>query len=145
MKKTAISFLCMVVLGLFCIIPGCTQNQPGVTIPTPVQTVPSPQEKYTSNESLVAFVDSAVAYVKTHGAKKALAEFNNPNGSFIQGELSIYACGFNGTTLAHPINPEKVGKNRDDEGAIGVFVREMGGAVRNTKRLLPVHLHQSRT
>lgn len=131
MKKTAISFLCMVVFGVFCIIAGCIQNPPGVTPPAPVSIVPSTQENYTSNESLVAFVDSAVAYVKTHGAKKALAEFNNPNGSFIQGELYIYAYGFNGTTLAHPINPEKVGKNRDDEGAIGVFVREMGGVVRN--------------
>jgi cytochrome c len=131
MKKTAISFLFMAVFGVFFIIAGCTQNPPGVTTPAPVPIVPSTQEKYTSNESLVAFVDSAVAYEKTYGTKKALAEFNNPNGSFIQGELYIYAYGFNGTTLAHPVNPEKVGKNRDDEGAIGVFVREMGAVVRN--------------
>jgi hypothetical protein len=121
----------MVIFGVFCIIAGCTQNPPVDTPPAPGPIVSSTPEKYTSNETLVAFVDSAVAYVRTHGAKRALAEFNNPNGSFIQGELYIYAYGFNGTTLAHPINPEKVGKNRDDEGAIGVFVREMGSVVRN--------------
>jgi hypothetical protein len=41
----------------------------------------------------------------------------------------MYAYGFNGTTLAHPVNPEAVGKTR--EGAIGVFVTEMSEVVRN--------------
>ncbi|HOT04496.1 MAG TPA: hypothetical protein PK069_09985 [Methanolinea sp.] len=42
-----------------------------------------------SNETLVAFVEQAVDYVHIHGKEKALAEFNDPNGSFIQGELNI--------------------------------------------------------
>ena len=33
--------------------------------------------------------------------------------------------------MPHPVSPEKVGKNRLDEGATGVFVREMGDGVRN--------------
>ncbi|WP_321508593.1 cache domain-containing protein [uncultured Methanoregula sp.] len=96
---------------------------------TPQVPVTPPQQKYTSNETLVAFVDNAVAYAKTRGKEKALAEFNNPNGSFIRGELYVYAYAFNGTTLAHPVNPEAVGKPRD--GANGVFVKEMGAVVRN--------------
>jgi len=127
MEKSSVSFLVLLVLGLVLLTAGCTQ---GHAPPIP-DTIAPQQGKYTSNETLVAFVDSAAAYAKTHGTKQALAEFNNPNGSFIKGELYIYAYGFNGTTLAHPVNPEKVGKNRDSEGTIGVFVREMGNVVRN--------------
>ncbi|WP_330217450.1 cache domain-containing protein [Methanosphaerula palustris] len=87
----------------------------------------------TSNASLVSFVDSAVAYVKTNGREKALAEFNNPNGSFIKGELYIYAYDFNGTTLALPFNPEKIGINRmneiDPQGEF--FIWNMSDAARN--------------
>lgn len=131
MKKFTISFLCLVLLGLFLFIAGCTQTGPTPILPSPTVASALPQENYTSNETLVAFVHEAVAYAKTHGTKKALAEFNNPYGSFIRGELYIYAYGFNGTTLAHTVNPEAVGKTRDSEGAIGVFVKEMGAAVRN--------------
>src|SRR5690606_8040489 len=93
----------------------------------------NPQKEviYTSNETLVTFVEIAATYVKIHGKEKALEEFNNPNGSFIQGEIYIHAYDFNGTTLAHPVNPEKVGKNLLDEEATGIFVKEMGDIVRN--------------
>jgi cytochrome c len=129
MKPSLLPILVTFALGLFLITVGCTQNQPGVTSSTPVPTDTLQQESYTSNETLVAFVNSAAAYEKTYGREKALAEFNNPNGSFIKGELYIYAYDFNGTTLAHPVNPEAVGKVR--EGANGVFVKEMGAGVRN--------------
>jgi len=129
MNRVYISLLCMLLISLFLITAGCTQYPSFPTNPAPAGTGISAQETYVSNETLVAFVDRAVAYAKAHGTEKALAEFNNPNGSFIQGELYIYAYGFNGTTLAHPVNPEVVGKIR--EGANGVFVREMGDVVRN--------------
>lgn len=131
MKRSSVVFPVLLLLGLFLLAAGCIRSPPDVATVTPAVTVPTLQETYTTNETLVAFVDSAAAYVKTRGTEKALAEFNKKNGSFIRGELYIYAYGFNGTTVAHPINPEKVGKNRDDEGAIGVFVREMGASVRN--------------
>jgi cytochrome c len=130
MKQTVFSFLVMVLLGLFFLIAGCSQNPPGVTLPGPVPALR--QENYTSNETLVAFVDSAVAYVKTHGKEDALKEFSDPHGSFIRGELYIYAYDFNGTTLAHPVSPEKIGVNRlNESGGVGMFVREMSGVVRN--------------
>jgi len=66
----------------------------------------------TTNETLVAFVHEAVAYAQTHGKEAALAEFSNPNGTFVRGELYIYAYDFNSTTLAHPFSPEKIGVNR---------------------------------
>lgn len=131
MSETSVSIFFIIILSLFFLTAGCTGSPQGVTPVPAVVTEPVPLETYTSNETLVAFVDSAAAQVKTLGPEKALAEFNNKNGSFIRGELYIYAYGFNGTTLAHPVNPEKVGKTRNDEGAIGVFVREMGAGVRN--------------
>jgi cytochrome c len=131
MKRTLVLVSALLLLSLFLLAAGCTRSPPDVAPAMPAVTGPAEQETYTTNETLVAFVDRAAAYVRAHGTEKALAEFNNKNGSFIKGELYIYAYGFNGTTLAHPINPEKVGKNRDDEGAIGVFVREMGAEVRN--------------
>jgi cytochrome c len=132
MKKSLIPILSLLLTALFLITAGCTQNQPVISSPapaTPAATAITQQPTYTSNETLVAFVESAVAYAKANGKEKALAEFNNRNGSFVRGELYIYAYAFNGTTLAHPINPEDVGKLRS--GANGVFVKEMGAVVRN--------------
>jgi len=129
MKITPISFFIVLVLGLSLTTAGCMQEKPGITTSPPGTNDTISQEQYTSNESLVAFVESAAAYAETNGKDKALAEFNDPNGSFVRGELYIYAYDYNGTTLAHPINPETVGLNR--EGDAGIFVREMGAVVRN--------------
>ncbi|MDD1690712.1 MAG: cache domain-containing protein [Methanoregula sp.] len=129
MTPASTSPLCVLLIGLFLITAGCTQEQSGPVPSTPASTAAGRQVTYTSNETLVAFVDSAVAYTKANGREKALAEFNNKNGSFIRGELYVFAYAFNGTTLAHPVNPEDVGKHR--QGANGVFVREMGAVVRN--------------
>lgn len=133
MKFTSISFSIVLVLGLALISAGCMQSEPGMTMSTPGSNDTVQQTQYTSNETLVAFVESAVAYVKENGKENALAEFNNPNGSFVRGELYIYAYDFNGTTLAHPVNPEKVGVNRlnETEADVGIFLAEMNDAVRD--------------
>lgn len=121
----------MLLLGLSLISAGCMQSESGAAVLTPGSTT-LPEVHYTSNETLVAFVESAVAYVRENSKGAALAEFNDPNGSFVQGELYIYAYDFNGTTLAHPINPEKVGVNRlnETEGGVGTFLVEMNAAIR---------------
>ena len=132
------------VLVLLLITAGCTQPSSS-TVPTAVQTtvpptIPAMPDKtvgagVTPNETLVAFVNEAIVYAKTHGKEAALAEYSKKNGSFVRGELYIYAYDFNGTTLAHPVNPEAVGKKR--EGANGVFVTEMGNVVRNGSGFYP--------
>jgi signal transduction histidine kinase len=133
MEKRSFLFLAILVIGMFLVIAGCTQNQPGPATPAQATPVTTLQVNYISNETLVAFVDSAVAYVKTNGKEKALAEFSNPNGSFVRGELYIYAYDFNGTTLAHPVNPEKIGVNRLNEtaGDVGLILRNMSAMARN--------------
>lgn len=64
---------------------------------------------------LVSFVKSAVVYAQKNGKDTALKEFSNKNGSFVRGELYIYAYDFNGTNIAHPFKPGWIGKNKINE------------------------------
>ena len=48
--------------------------------------------------------------MKYQGKAKALAEFGTPRGQFDRGELYVWAYDFQGVMLAHPKNPELVGK-----------------------------------
>ena len=56
-------------------------------------------------------VEKAAEFVKAHGKEKALAEFNNPKGQFVKGDLYIGAWDLNGKILSHPMNPKMVGVN----------------------------------
>ncbi|OPX62733.1 MULTISPECIES: cache domain-containing protein [unclassified Methanoregula] len=105
---------------------GCTQSAPGsatTTVPvmtvaapeTAVTAIPTPSPQTATKEEMVAFVKEAVAYAKANGKEKALSEFSDRNGSFFRGVLYIYAYDYNGTTIAHPVNPEKIGVNRLQE------------------------------
>ncbi|VVB71960.1 Single Cache domain 2 [uncultured archaeon] len=67
-----------------------------------------------SRENLVAFVDSAVKYAEENGREKALAAFNDRNGSFVRGNLYIFAYDYNGTVLSLPHQPTLLGSNRLD-------------------------------
>jgi cytochrome c len=86
-----------------------------------------------TKEEMVTFVQEAVAYANQNGKDKALAEFSNRNGSFFRGVLYIYAYDFNGTTIAHPVNPEKIGINRiDEKDAEGnLFIQDLRQAAYN--------------
>jgi cytochrome c len=139
MKIVSLQFLVVVLLGLALVTAGCTQTRPAVVTPAPATiaaatTAPAPGTAYTSNETLVAFVQSAVAYAETHDKVAALKEFSNPNGSFVKGELYIYAYDFNGTTLAHPFNPEKIGVNRlvEPDAKGGLFITDLRNAAMNS-------------
>ncbi len=108
--KPGISFLLLTIaLVLMTFSAGCTR--PDVS-PHPVTPAIPGAVNVTTNETLVAFVQEAVAYAREHGREAALREFNNRNGSFVRGELYIYAYDNNSTTLAHPVSPELIGTNR---------------------------------
>ncbi len=75
------------------------------------------------------FVQKAYIYTMTEGKEAALAEFNNPNGEFIDGELYIFAYDMNGTILALPYQPGLVGENRwSIEDSSGVKIVQRGVA-----------------
>ncbi len=144
--RAGITLFCIIILTCALIVTaGCLQDGTG-SIPTPPRS-PAPGETtgaasnatLVSNETLVSFVERAAAFAEREGRERALREFSDPNGSFVRGELYIFAYDFNGTTLAHPINPEKIGQNRlnETENGVGQFLassiaaaRDGGGFVR---------------
>ena len=83
-------------------------------------------ESRATKEEAVAFVNRAVAYVKANGKDKALAEFNEPKGQFVDRELYIVVVDLQGTVLANGANRKLVGKNllqvKDLDGK--AFVKE---------------------
>jgi signal transduction histidine kinase len=112
-------FLISLLIIMMLLASGCMQ--PAVRNATVTPPEPS------SRDTMVAFVKEAVLYAHTNGREAALAEFSKKNGSFFRGDLYIYAYDFNGTTIAHPVNPEKIGINRLFEpDAMGhPFIREL--------------------
>jgi hypothetical protein len=132
------SFLLLLIV-LLLLAAGCTQTpqsaapvgQEHTVTPSPVLPLITLQPE--TREDLVTFVQRAVSYAKTEGKEKALAEFNKKNGSFFEGQLYIYAYDFNGTTIAHPVNPEKIGVNRlnEKDAGGGLFIRELRDTARN--------------
>jgi cytochrome c len=132
-----------ILLVLLMFSAGCSQT-PATVAQTPTTTVTvmtgtaSPAVTTAASvtatkEEMVAFVQEAVAYAKQNGKDKSLAEFSNRNGSFFRGVLYIYAYDYNGTTIAHPVNPEKIGVNRlDEKDAEGnLFITDLRQAAYN--------------
>lgn len=64
---------------------------------------------------LYDMVNRAVSYAQVNGPGKTLAEINNPKGPFVEGDLFVWAEGFNGTVLADPYWKEGIGMNYLDE------------------------------
>lgn len=80
-----------------------------------------------SPKEMVAFVQTAFEYADMHGKEAALLAFNDPNGPFVKGDLSIFAYEEDGTTLSLPFEPDQIGTSRFDlQDAEGrYFIREI--------------------
>jgi len=78
-------------------------------------------------EEAKALAEKAAAYMKANGKDKAVAEFNNPTGEFVKGDLYVFAQDFSGIMLANGGNPKLAGQNhfevKDPSGKF--FVKEM--------------------
>jgi methyl-accepting chemotaxis protein len=78
-------------------------------------------------EDAKALAEKAMAFYKAHGKEKAIAEFNNPAGQFVKGDLYVVVQGFDGVLLANGGNPKLVGQNhlelKDPTGTF--FVKQM--------------------
>ena len=80
------------------------------------------------------WVEKAATFYKENGKKAALAEFNNPKGQFVKGDLYVYVWSAAGVVLAHPTNKAIVGKNTQnlpDED--GKYFRKEAVKLANTK------------
>lgn len=65
----------------------------------------------------------------------ALKEFSNKTGSFVRGDLYIYAYDFDGTNIAHPFKSDWIGRNKSNEtDSNGVpYIRNLINAARSGK------------
>jgi len=80
-----------------------------------------------SVEEAKAFVQKAIAFYKKTGKAIAMAEFTNPKGPFIQGDMYVFVLNLKGTLLAHGVNEKYIGKDfidvKDSDGRS--FVKEI--------------------
>ncbi len=106
---------------------------------------------------VVAFVNRAADFARERGREKALTEFARRDGPFCKGELYIYAYDMKGVCLAHPVMPERVGRDasqeKDSHGVaihqecLKLFARAESGWIActwfnpSTKRLEPKALY----
>ncbi|MFA4876333.1 MAG: cache domain-containing protein [Methanoregula sp.] len=126
-----------VLLSALIILAGCT------TTPSPPAAVAATNGSElnaadTRSANLTRFVTGAQTYAREHGKEAALREFNNPNGTFINGDLYIFAYTMNGTVLALPYQQGLLGTDRtgisDPNGVKFIgrmteIAREGGGSV----------------
>jgi signal transduction histidine kinase len=79
-----------------------------------------------TKDEAVAMVKKAVEFIKSNGTEKALEEFSNLEGQFVDRDLYIIVYDMNGKCLAHGANPKMIGRdlidNKDVDGK--EFVKE---------------------
>jgi methyl-accepting chemotaxis protein len=64
-----------------------------------------------SRAQAVAMVKKAVDHLRRHGVERALADFNDPHGGFVEGDLYIVVLGTTGVVRANGGNPAIVGQD----------------------------------
>jgi hypothetical protein len=93
-----------------------TREAPGTTATVPTATAAPPAAVAMPADArvntLTAFVDKAAAYAKEHGKDAAISGFNDANGSFIDGDMYVFAYGTDGTVLALPYQQGALGTDR---------------------------------
>ena len=87
-----------------------------------------------SQEEAKEWVQKALAFYKKAGKAIAMAEFTNPKGPFIEGDMYVFVLNLKGTMLAHGVNEKYIGQDfidvKDSDGRS--FIREIV-EVGNTK------------
>lgn len=118
-------------------------------------------EQFASAKEAEVMVAKAVKHIKEAGKDKALADFMDKNGGYIDRDLYITVYNMNGRVLAHGANPKMVGKDlidlKDVDGK--PFVRERMELAKSkqtfwqdykftdpiTKKVLPKSMYCERT
>lgn len=80
--------------------------------------------KAPANESeLASFVQSAAAHARDVGKYEAIKDFMDLNGSWVRGDVYIFAHDFNGTSLCLPFMPWEAGTDRSNiQNDKGVYI-----------------------
>jgi len=115
MKPWAPILILLLITGLV-LAAGCTgaippqKDQSQTPAPPEAPATGQPPAKITPAD-LTDQVKEAVLYAKANGKEKAIAAFNDPNGSFVRNSVYIFAEIYDGTALAEPFEQEIVGTN----------------------------------
>jgi signal transduction histidine kinase len=125
--KTWKWILSLLFIAGFLLAAGCSQPaQLGSSTDTGVRTpAPAASPSGTAGKITPAYltqrVKEAVAYARENGREKAIAAFNDPNGSFVKDGVYIFAEDYSGMALAEPFEHTIVGTNiRDMTDRYGV-------------------------
>ena len=98
----------LIVAIILCLVlaTGCSQSTPegsnGTVAVTPASPAPQAAGGKVTLGDLTATVKEAVAYARQNGKEKAIAAFNDPNGTFARNGIYIFAEDYDGTALAEP-------------------------------------------
>jgi lactate permease len=68
----------------------------------------------TYKSEAASMVERALAYIENNGKDRAIAEFNNPKGLFVDRGLYVFAYDFGGVNKALSTHPSLIGKNLID-------------------------------
>jgi signal transduction histidine kinase len=126
--------LVLLMIGGFVLAAGCSQSaqqssgtSTGIATPQTSPGSAGSSGKITPAE-LTIRVKEAVAYARENGREKAVAAFNDPNGSFVRDHVYVFAEDYNGLALAEPFEHDIVGTNiRNMTDRYGVpLVRNLG-------------------
>jgi methyl-accepting chemotaxis protein len=73
-------------------------------------------DRMEDRDRAVALVKRAVAHLHSHGSARALADFSDPNGPFVEGDLYVYAYGLDGVLVAtsSPASKMNIGANHTE-------------------------------
>lgn len=95
---------------------------------------PAAAQTYGSKEEAKALVERAAAHIQAVGKDKAMADFNTPNGPFVDRDLYIFAVGFNGIQTANGANPKLIGVDRNDsvDSNGRLYVQDMIAVAKNS-------------
>jgi len=86
----------------------------GTPIPVPTTNGMNPSispERIATTPELALFVANAAAFAREHGRERAITAFNDPNGSFVIGNVQVFAIDYDGILLADAGEPGAVGTN----------------------------------
>ena len=104
--------LLLTLIAVMALVAGCAQTPPASTTPgtTPAVTVlATPSAAITTSADLIAFVHRAASSARERGRVTTLAAVNAGNSPFVAGDVYIFAVDYNGTLLADPDEPGRIG------------------------------------
>lgn len=73
-------------------------------------------DRMEEREKVEALIRRGIEHVHAVGAERALKDFHNPHGGFVEDDRYIYAFNMQGVLLASPFRPELLGVDQSEHG-----------------------------